>query len=699
MTAVARRSLPAPIALAALALVAACAPAVTGVEVEVTFDPSLAVDQLVFTLSADGAAAVDPVKAPAEPTLLTSGDESAGFIVPDDMAGKSVTVSVEADDNGVPVARGSAKVLTKAGDIVTVVVDAARIAGCGDGVVDAPEACDDGNTGADDGCDGACEVELGWDCAGEPSVCQRCGDGITEGTEGCDDANFDDGDGCSACHVDDGFTCDTGAVPSVCAPPCGDGIIGGAETCDDGGNDDGDGCSSACAVEAGWTCDGAEPTTCTPVCGDGLVVGGEACDDGGTDDGDGCSSACTVEGGFACVTDDGAAPQSTCAPVCGDGLVRGGEECDDGADAATGNSDTRPNACRTDCTGPRCGDGVTDDTLGEECDDNDANTDNADGCLTGCRLPSCGDGFLEGGEACDDGNGADLDGCSSSCAVEGGSTCGGAPSFCVPSARAHSVGAGGDFATVGAAVASAAVLDGDTLFLASQRFDEGTVDVASKDLAIVGVPGTVIGFAGGNGETIRITNGSDVLLQGVAVEDDSNNRSAIRVEDAGTSLTIVGCTIGPSRNLGVDARAGTNVVIRRSLVTQNSGGGMSIAGSFTVENTVVRDNGSAGVTLAGAGTLRFDTVTANQGGGVTCGAATEVTSSIVFGNGGAQVSSGCDASTSDTGQEPLFEADGVHVAAGSPVVDAGGGDCPALDFDGDARPINGACDAGADERP
>jgi len=54
-------------------------------------------------------------------------------------------------------------------------------------------------------------------------------------------------------------------------------------------------------------------------------------------------------------------------PFCGDGFVDPGEECDDGA----GNSDTEPDACRTDCTLPSCGDGVADPARGEECDGSD----------------------------------------------------------------------------------------------------------------------------------------------------------------------------------------------------------------------------------------------------------------------------------------------------------------------------------------
>src|SRR5690606_9869461 len=53
------------------------------------------------------------------------------------------------------------------------------------------------------------------------------------------------------------------------------------------------------------------------------------------------------------------------------------ESCDDGED----NSDSEPNACRTDCWPARCGDGVVDE--GEECDDGAANTNVG---YTFCRL-------------------------------------------------------------------------------------------------------------------------------------------------------------------------------------------------------------------------------------------------------------------------------------------------------------------------
>jgi cysteine-rich repeat protein len=42
---------------------------------------------------------------------------------------------------------------------------------CGDGLIEGGERCDDGGTTPGDGCDASCQIEDGWICAGEPSVC------------------------------------------------------------------------------------------------------------------------------------------------------------------------------------------------------------------------------------------------------------------------------------------------------------------------------------------------------------------------------------------------------------------------------------------------------------------------------------------------------------------------------------------------
>jgi cysteine-rich repeat protein len=111
---------------------------------------------------------------------------------------------------------------------------------------------------------------------------------------------------------------------------------------------------------------------------------------------------------------------------CGDGISQEqfGEECDDG-------NEYEDDACTVDCKAARCGDGVTRRDLAEahddyeECDDN--NTVQVDSCRSNCRLARCGDGILRmdrsagqvGYEECDDGNNDNTDGCPSSCVRDG----------------------------------------------------------------------------------------------------------------------------------------------------------------------------------------------------------------------------------------------------------------------------------------
>lgn len=65
---------------------------------------------------------------------------------------------------------------------------------------------------------------------------------------------------------------------------------------------------------------------------------------------------------------------------------------------------------------PVCGNGVLE--AGEECDDGNGN--NFDGCSSTCQIehPVCGNGIVELGEGCDDGNAKNGDGCSVECKVE-----------------------------------------------------------------------------------------------------------------------------------------------------------------------------------------------------------------------------------------------------------------------------------------
>jgi cysteine-rich repeat protein len=138
---------------------------------------------------------------------------------------------------------------------------------CGNGRLDAGEACDDANRESGDGCDRACALEIGFSCSERaPTTCvETCGDGIVVGEESCDDANAVGGDGCAACQLETGYVCDHPEGGSVCRPLCGDGIVlaEAGEVCDDGNAHSGDGCSPACTPEVGYCCD-PEQGYCIP---------------------------------------------------------------------------------------------------------------------------------------------------------------------------------------------------------------------------------------------------------------------------------------------------------------------------------------------------------------------------------------------------------------------------------------------------
>ena len=111
-----------------------------------------------------------------------------------------------------------------------------------------------------------------------------------------------------------------------------------------------------------------ERSTCDYECGDGIRTRFEFCDDGAAQN--------TGEYG-RCLADC-----SALGPHCGDGNVDVGfEECDDGDNLGVYNS------CNPDCTiGPRCGDGIRQPDLGEDCDAGPDNGAPGSACTETCEL-------------------------------------------------------------------------------------------------------------------------------------------------------------------------------------------------------------------------------------------------------------------------------------------------------------------------
>ena len=314
-------------------------------------------------------------------------------------------------------------------------------AGCGNSVVEAGEACDDGNLVATDGCTASCAVAA-------------CGDGLVQaGVEGCDDGNVlteECNYGAASCTICNA-TCVSAAGETDL---CGDGTLDAAEFCDDGNTDNDDSCSNSCLCGAGYH---VESGVCTSNARSCVAANATAAFESWTG---GAYGACTatacdatyhVEAG-ACASDTlscsvanaTTATQSwtgsdytACAATgcdagysllagacvaagCGNSAVEAGEACDDGNLDAT-------DACTTVCTIATCGDGVEQAGV-DGCDDGNTVTEECAYGAASCAVCSatctiaagathiCGDGILDASEVCDDGNTDNEDSCSDACA-------------------------------------------------------------------------------------------------------------------------------------------------------------------------------------------------------------------------------------------------------------------------------------------
>ncbi|MGF1467357.1 MAG: DUF4215 domain-containing protein [Sandaracinaceae bacterium] len=330
---------------------------------------------------------------------------------------------------------------------------------CGDGRVGVFETCDDGGTADADGCDSACQVELLYECAGEPSVCNLlCSNGRVDDGETCDDGNLMEDDGCNpGCRVELGFEC-VGA-PSVCTPLCGNGRVdSGLESCDDANAVAGDGCflcarevpedSILTFLESNEATDptfDAPTTTCAMGSTSGhnydvvFVVNPGTEDitiDLSTNIGDSLGSLWAYEPPF-----DPSNPLRNCLSGGANSLrvdVPAGERRAIVSGSTTAGSLFGPYALEV--RDNRCGNGLL--SGGEGCDD--GNVAPGDGCSDMCGVelgfecagepsvctPLCGNGDFDAGEICDDDNTVNGDGCSDRCTVEDGYQCRGVPVVC-----------------------------------------------------------------------------------------------------------------------------------------------------------------------------------------------------------------------------------------------------------------------------
>ncbi len=460
------------------------------------------------------------------------------------------------------------------------------LAHCGDGVVDTGEQCDDGANNSDVVPD-ACRT----DC-----TAARCGDGIVDTGEECDDGNTLDGDGCSST-----CTLEAGATPilpgdlvitEIMQNPYAVGDLQGEwfEVYNATDHDldlaglvirDDDvpseahivsssvvvpvggyavlGLNGDTATNGGVSVDYVYDTVTLGNGSDGLVLeyNGAVVDEVVWDNGatfpDPSGASMSLDPNFldATANDDGShwcaatvpygdgdlgtpgAANPAC-PVCGNGVVEGGEQCDDGPN----NSDTTPDACRTDCTLAHCGDGVVD--TGEECDDGANNSDSTpDACRTSCMAAYCGDGVVDTGEECDDGNNTGGDGCSATCTLE----------------QMGAIGPG--------------------------------------DLVITEVMQNPAAVSDGKGEWFEVYNATDhdIDLQGVVIRDDS---VASEMHTIGASVVVApGAYAVLGNNADMATNGGVAVDYAYDTVTLGNGSdGIVLEYNGVVIDQVVWDNGA-----------------------------------------------------------------------------------------------------------
>ena len=152
---------------------------------------------------------------------------------------------------------------------------------------------------------------------------------------------------------------------------------------------------TACGDSTDTECSAANTCDGSGTCLDNHASDGTSCDDGLF-----CTtmSICTAGSCGSGAGDPCTATQmcndemDMCLDNCGNGSIEVPEMCDDGLD----NSDTEPDACRTDCSQARCGDGVTDSD--EMCDDGADNGSASSSCTAECARVPNPDGGIGGSD-------------------------------------------------------------------------------------------------------------------------------------------------------------------------------------------------------------------------------------------------------------------------------------------------------------
>lgn len=266
----------------------------------------------------------------------------------------------------------------------------------------------------------------------------------------------------------------------------------------------------------------------------------------------------------------------------------------------------------------------------------------------------------------------------------------------------------------------------------SARAGTGAADFDNVSVHVVGYGATVIRT--GQGPVLDIRNGADVRIDGLAVAEADGPSNGVGIQVAGDSrLELFEAIVRNNEYRGVSAFSSPTLVVRRSQILMNRGGGIfSDTGSAILVNNIIAGNGNlltstfGGVSLfvnEDPSTFEFNTIVLNSApagttDGVICtGFTSVVRNNIIVGSATSpQTMGGCVHRFSlftpagPTGEGNVNIADqamyqftpDLHISAGSVAIDRGQATNlvgeSMFDIDGDPR--GGATvDVGADELP
>ena len=262
---------------------------------------------------------------------------------------------------------------------------------------------------------------------------------------------------------------------------------------------------------------------------------------------------------------------------------------------------------------------------------------------------------------------------------------------------------------------------------------EAVPPIDTVSVTFLAEPGTTLTRANG-GVVLDIGMGSDIAIYDLAIT--GNDEKGILVEKSTLRLvssSVTGCNHKDRR--AIEAKMGSTLIMSRSTIFSNAGGGVLTDGTTTynLTNNFIYRNGatdsmvgglSLGAASAGLNRVEMNTIVDNQAtltadaGGLYCASTLRAPNNLIARNrtgtttpttnlnANKPVTGGCNLTDSQVANDVvdfafvMSEGSGpwdYHVGAGSMAIDRGVASDLAVDVDGDARPYNGKVDVGADE--